>query len=51
MTQSCHSLRFACRASKNEENDRLNLRELPKASYYYQQPVVNKQIIEAKLRK
>ncbi|KAM0731128.1 Kelch-like protein 26 [Formica fusca] len=50
VTQSCHSLRFACRASKNEENDRLNLLELSsRSSYCYQQPVVNRQIIEAKL--
>ncbi|XP_050456430.1 uncharacterized protein LOC126854072 isoform X2 [Cataglyphis hispanica] len=50
VTQSCHSSRFACRASKNEENDRLNLLELSsRSSYCYQQPVVNRQIIEAKL--
>ncbi|CAL1681888.1 unnamed protein product [Lasius platythorax] len=50
VTQSCHSLRITCRASKNEENDRLNLLKLSsRSSYCYQHPVVNRQIIEAKL--
>ncbi|XP_072764148.1 uncharacterized protein [Anoplolepis gracilipes] len=48
--ESCHSLRFACRAAKNEDNDRLNLLESSsRSSYCYKQPVVNRQIIEAKL--
>ncbi|XP_029169639.1 LOW QUALITY PROTEIN: uncharacterized protein LOC114939506 [Nylanderia fulva] len=50
VTQSCHNLRFTCGGRKNEESDRLNLlKSSSRSSYCYRQPVVNRQIIEAKL--
>ncbi|XP_071646943.1 uncharacterized protein [Temnothorax longispinosus] len=50
VTQSCRKLRLTCRASRNEKNDQLDFLKLPSKSLHCcQDPVVNRQVVEAKL--